>query len=255
MPEMAGVAWAVDRLDLDQERKGANVRKGPILSLLAAVSLLGICPVAQGAAPAMPATYEGLVKVESKKLSEVYLLPDTDFRGYTKVMIDPVQVSFHKDWMKNMNRGRGASRRINSQDAQGIADAMRSGFEGIFTAAFETKGYQVVTAPAPDVLRLSPAVVNLYINAPDPMGAGGGRTYTVEAGEATLTLAARDSTTGALLGVALDRRQTSGSGRPTVASSVSNRSEFEELFKRWADICVKGLDELKARPQTAKPAG
>jgi len=217
-----------------------------LISLLAA----GHALCAHAAAPAMPASYEGLVKVESKKLTAVYLLPDADFRGYTKVMIDPVQVSFHKDWMKNINRERGTSRRIDNKDAQEIADAMRSGFEGIFTAAFEAKGYQVVTAPAPDVLRLSPAVVNLYINAPDPMRAGVRQTYTVEAGEATLTLAALDSTTGALLGVALDRSTTRGS--LGITSSVSNRSEFEELFKRWAGICVKGLDELKARPQLPK---
>jgi hypothetical protein len=227
------------------------MRKGSVLLLLGAVSMLGICPVAQAAAPAMPATYEGLVKVESKKLTAVYLLPDADFRGYTKVMIDPVQVSFHKDWMKNINRERGMSRRIDNKDAQEIADSMRSGFEGIFKAAFEAKGYQVVTAPAADVLRLSPAVVNLYINAPDPMGVGVRRTYTVEAGEATLTLAARDSTTGALLGIALDRGTTRGSGRPTFTSSVPNRSEFEELFGHWANICVKGRDDLKARPQLA----
>ncbi len=45
------------------------MRKGSVLLLLGAVSMLGITPVAQAAAPAMPATYEGLVKVESKKLT------------------------------------------------------------------------------------------------------------------------------------------------------------------------------------------
>ena len=33
--------------------------------------------------------WDGLVKVEAKKLDEVYLLPQADFRDYTKVMIDP----------------------------------------------------------------------------------------------------------------------------------------------------------------------
>ena len=46
----------------------------------------------------------------------------------------------------------------------------------------------------------SPGVANLYINAPDTMSAGRSRTYTTEAGEATLVLEARDSTSGALLG-------------------------------------------------------
>jgi hypothetical protein len=38
-------------------------------------------------------------------------------------------------------------------------------------------------------------------------------------------------------------------------TSVSNRSDFEELFKRWANICVNGLEELKARPPLRGPQG
>jgi hypothetical protein len=29
------------------------------------------------------------------------------------------------------------------------------------------------------------------------------------------------------------------------ATSVSNRADFSQLFKSWANICVKGLGELK----------
>ena len=218
-------------------------------SLLAATNAL---PAA--AAPGMPPTFEGLAKVESKKLAAVYLLPGAEFGRYTKIMLDPVQVSFQQGWMQDMKRGRDLSRRIDNEDAQRIADAVRSGVGDIFANAFKSKGYAVVTAPAPDVLRVSVGIVNLYINAPDPMGgATMTRTYTVEAGEATLSLEARDSTTGALLGVAVDRSATRSSGRLNFTTSVSNRSDFEELFKRWANICVNGLEELKARPAPGGP--
>jgi hypothetical protein len=222
--------------------------------LLAGLLAAGYSLCAHAAAPAMPATLEGLVKVPSKRLAAVYLLPGVDVRAYSKVMIDPTQVSFRKDWVKDMNRSRGMSRRINEKDAQEIADAMRSGFEDIFAAAFKAKGYEVVTTPAPDVLRLSPAVLNVYLNAPDPMGGPGVRTYTVEAGEATLSLAVRDSTTGALLGVAMDRSTTRGAGHPTFTTSVSNRAEFENLFRYWANICVNGLERLKTKPVPASGA-
>ena len=196
---------------------------------------------------ALPPTFEGLVKVDSKRLTAVYLLPGADFRAYKKVMIDPVQVAFRKGWQKDMNMSRGGTRRISDEDAQRIAQAVRSGFGDIFANAFKAKGYEVVTAPAPDVLRLSPSVVNLYLNAPDPMGAGVARTYTFEAGEATLSLEVRDSTTGALVGVAVDRRATRNTGYATFTTDGTNRSDFEQLFKRWADICTNGLEELKAR--------
>ena len=78
------------------------------------------------------------------------------------------------------------------------------------------------------------------------MSAGRSRTYTTEAGEATLVLEVRDSTTGALLGRVVDRRETRQSGGVQWATSVSNRADFSQLFKSWANICVKGFEELKA---------
>ena len=152
------------------------------LTFIVAANMMGsMHALPAHAAPALPAPYEDLVQVKSKKLDAVYLLPGADFRGYTKIMIDPVQVSFRKDWLKGTNRSRGVSRRIDDKDAQEIAQAARSGFEEVFSAAFKAKQYEVVTSPAPDVLRLSTAITNLYINAPPPMGAGVSRTYTVEA--------------------------------------------------------------------------
>jgi uncharacterized protein DUF3313 len=214
---------------------------------IAFVSVAYLFPVV--AIAGLPPTFEGLTKVPSKRLAAVYLLAGADFSGYTKVMIDPVQVSFRPGWQKDINMQRRGTGKISDSDAQEIAKAARTGFEDIFAKTFKAKGYDVVATPGPDVLRLSPSVVNLYLNAPDPMGSGATRTYTVRAGEATLSLEARDSTTGALLGVAVDRRDTRSTPYMNVTTSGSNRAEFEMLFKQWADICVKGLEELKTRPQ------
>ncbi|HVP89291.1 MAG TPA: DUF3313 family protein [Casimicrobiaceae bacterium] len=204
------------------------------------------------AAP-LPPPYQDLVQVRSKQLGAVYLLPGADFGPYTKVMIDPVEVSFRKGWLKDINNQRGIGNQVSQSDAEQIAQAARSGFEKIFADAFTQKGYNVVTSPAPDVLRLTPGVMNLYLNAPDPMGAPGVRSYTVDAGEATLALVVRDSTTGAVLGLAVDRRTTQSFGG--MATSVSNQFDFGNLFRHWANICVKGLDTLKATPPVPAPTG
>jgi hypothetical protein len=190
-------------------------------------------------------------------MDAAYLLPGADFRTYTKVMIDPAQVAFHNDWMKNMQRATpGVSRDITQEDAEKIATAARSGFGDVFNEAFRAAGYEVVTGAGPGVLRLSPAVINLYINAPEAMSAGLTRTYTLEAGEATLVLEARDAVTGAPLGRVLDRRETRRSVGLQLTSTVINMSDFRILFRRWADICVKGLGELKAQspvPENLQP--
>jgi len=218
-------------------------------STLLAITALAAASALSGAALGkdMPDDWDGLVKVKPKHMDAAYVLPGADFRIYTKVMIDPTEVAFKKNWRRDINDSTmGIASDVSQQDAEKIAAAARSGFDDVFKAAFEKAGLQVVTAPGADVLRLSPGVLNLYINAPDVMSAGMSRTYTAEAGEATLVLEARDSTSGALLGRVLDRRETQGTGRVQWATSVSNRSDFELLFKQWSAICVKGLDELKA---------
>ena len=56
--------------------------------------------------------------------------------------------------------------------------------------------------------------MDLYVNAPATTSTGISRSYTVEAGEATLHVDVRDSRTGTLLGRVSDRRQTMRSPRP-----------------------------------------
>lgn len=194
---------------------------------------------------------DGLVQVRPKRMDEAWLLPGADFRPYRAVLIDEPEVAFDKNWMRNMNETRSLSRRVSQADAEKIAAAARSGLVEVFQEEFRKVGYEIATAPGADVLRLSPSIVRLYINAPDVMDAGRSQTYTIDAGEATLVLAARDSASGALLGMAVDRREARGTGFVTWTNSVTNRSDFRRLFQQWAKICIKGLDELKAASPVA----
>ena len=96
-----------------------------------------------------------------------------------------------------------------------------------------------------DVLRLRTGVANLYASAPDLMTAGRSRTFSEDAGSATVIIEARDSQSGALLGRAVDGRLAGDTG-PYLRNSVTNRSDFERLFEQWAKISINGLAELKA---------
>lgn len=223
-----------------------------LTAIAAALGLtLAATPPAFGAAP--PPSWDGLAKVSSKKLDAVYLLPGADFRAYSKVQLDPTEVAFRKDWLRDYNdQTMELSQRISDKEAQQMLAKVRTGFEGIFKDAYAKAGYQVVDAPGPDVLRVRTAVVNLTVNAPDRPTAGRSRNFAREAGEATLVLEARDSTSGALLGRAVDR-QLAGDTAPYIRNSVTNRSDFERLFKTWANASVNGLAELKARSPVAAP--
>ena len=210
------------------------------LRLLFVAALLAAVPVmvhSQG-------DLEGMVKVKSTRLDNVWLLPNTDLRTYTKVRFDPTEVAFRKNFQRDYNRSASPGRRIDDQEIVQMADRARTGFEEIFTKAYRDAGWQVVDQPGPDVLRLRTGVVNLYINAPEQLSAGRTRTYSLEAGEATFVIEVRDSVTGALLGRAIDS-QIAGDF-PGQRTSVTNIADFEDLFRGWARTSVRGLEELKA---------
>lgn len=216
---------------------------------------LALLPLASPAEKA-PDSWDGLVEIKSKRLDMAYLAPGADFRPYTRLMVDPTEAAFHKDWMKNMNDRRDLSRMVDDEKAQEILAAAKTNFAEVFKEAFTNAGYTIVDSPGPGVLRVRPGVVNLYVNAPDVMSAGRSRTYTANAGEATMILELRDSQTNALLGRVLDRRETRESAGMQVATSVSNVADFRSLFKSWAGISVKGLEALKAVspvPETLVP--
>ena len=216
-----------------------------------------LCLMAFTATAADTDNWDGLVQVKPKRLDAVFLLPGADFRVYDKVMMDPVEVAFEKNWLKDYNRDATTmSQRLDEGEAQRILDAVRDGFQEVFKETFAKEGLTLVTEPGPDVLRLRPGVVDLFIAAPDTMTAGRSRTYSVEAGRATLFLEARDSVSGALLGRALDKRETRNTGHVQVSNRVTNTADFRALFRSWADITVKGFEELRAHspvPADLKP--
>ena len=225
-----------------------------LIAAAVAAALIGTASAGIGVA-AEPASYDGLSRVKSKKLDSVYLLPGADFRGYTKVMLDPTEVAFQKNWLRDYNDSvTQLSARISQSDANEMLGKVRTGFEEIFHKAYTEAGYQVVTAPGPDVLRVRTGVGNLRVSAPDVMTTTRQRNFSEEAGQATLVLEARDSESGALLGRAVDTR-LAGDTAPYMRNSVTNRADFKQLFEQWAKASVSGLAELKAQsPVSAQTA-
>jgi hypothetical protein len=224
-------------------QKGIDMRK---IDTFARGFGAALCLVACAAMAQDSGNWDGLVEVKPKRLDAVFLLPGADFRPYTKVMLDPVEVAFTKDWARDYNREAATlSQRLDQKDIDRIAKAARDAFSEVFAEEYAKAGLEVVTTPGPDVLRVRSGVIDLYVTAPDNMSSGRSRTYTTESGHATLFLEARDSSSGALLGRALDKRATRDTGRVQISNSVTNLSDFKALFRQWADISSQGFEELR----------
>jgi hypothetical protein len=212
---------------------------------------LALTSIAMAAArPALaakpPAEWDGLVKVKAKRFELVYLRPGADFRGYTKVMLDPTEVAFEKNWQRDFNRDqRSPSMEISDRDIARIAEEGRKGASEILRKAYAEGGYPVVEEAASDVLRVRTALIDITVTAPDIDSPGIVRSYSRDAGGATLVVEARDSLTGSLLGRAVDSR-TIDDFSMEWRNRVSNRQDFGRQVQTWAKNSVKGLNELKA---------
>jgi hypothetical protein len=202
-------------------------------------------------------TWDGLTRIKPKRIDTAFVLPGADFSKYTKLMMDPVEVAFKKDWAKDYNNDAATlSQRLTPEHIEKTAQAARDAFTEVFTEEFAKAGLELVTEPGPDVLRVRPGVVDLYITAPDTMTSGRSRTYTRESGSATLFLEVRDSVNGTLLGRALDARATRDTGTIQMSNRVVNLADFKALFRRWADTVVKGFQDLREMspiPEELKP--
>lgn len=213
------------------------------LRFIAAVALIST-PL-QAAADMLPANWDGLVQVKSKKLEFVYLLPNADFRPYSKIEYDPVQISMRKNWLRDYNTSSvGEGSVIRDSDVRDMLTKASGEFDKYFAQEFTNAGYAIVTAPAADVLRVSVEVLNVDVSAPDT-SVGIQRTFTADAGQAALLIEVRDSVSNQLLGRAVDRKLAGDEG-PMMRTSASNWGDFESMFRNWAKTSAQGLTELKS---------
>lgn len=214
-----------------------------IAALLAAVALPAL--------PAAPVAPEGLVQTRSWNLDQLYVRPNTDLAGYRRIVIDPVQVSFRSDWNRDFVDPHASLRRLSQDDVRKIVEDTASGLQNALAETFKARGYELAAAPGPGVLRLSPSLTDLYVNAVEDLYTGGTtKSFTKDAGEATLLLDVRDAASGTLLARIVDRRtatETKGTQRGDLIRSPRLQSSFwfEDLFRKWSVACVKELEATK----------
>jgi len=194
------------------------------------------------------AANEGLVAVQSRNLDELYLRPNADLAAYRKVLIDPVRAEVRSDWQKNLNTTRNVSRWVGPEDAKRMAAEAAASLEGTIAQTYKARGYEIAAAPEPGVLRLSASIADLYVNAPDRYSPWTVKTFTRDAGQATLVLEARDAVSGSLLARVVHRGIAREISRTNAASDVSNRFWFETLFRQWTADCIAELEAGRNRP-------
>jgi hypothetical protein len=201
--------------------------------------------------PASPPIGNELVKWITQTFDEAYVKPEANLATYRKVMLDQPQVVFRRNWLKDINGTRDPSRWLVPGDQQKLAEDMSAGMGQAFADVFKSKGYEVVTAPGPGVLRVTPSVTDLWLNAPDTQSSNLTRTFNRETADATLVVDARDSVTGAALAHFVDRRTV----RDTIGRRVQYTSDVQNVF--WMEgasrtLATNTIKEFEATPDRVR---
>ncbi len=210
-------------------------------------AVLGAAACAAQPQATSEAVREGLVAVQSRNLDELTLRPNADLAAYRKVLIDPVRAEIRGDWLKNLNYTRNVSRWVGPDDAQRIAKDTAATLESTIAETYKARGYEIAAAPEPGVLRLSASIADLYVNAPDRFSPWTVKTFTRDAGQATLVLEARDAVSGTLLARVVHHGIAREISRLNMAGDVSNRFWFETLFRRWTSDCITEFEAGRNR--------
>jgi hypothetical protein len=219
--------------------------------LLALLGALAACPVSGAAnssssdapapGPSEPSSTtdaEGLAKVRIKGLEQVYGRPGATLSGYSKVMLDPIEVSFRKNW-----NPRPGGQPISADERLKIRTGLARILREEFTSELARSGrYQVTDAPGEGVLRIKADIRDLSINAPDVPRAAIIRTYALSAGEMTLVAELRDAPTGDLIARVVDHRRDPDAPWFELTTNVDNIAAARREAQRWAGILIRQLD-------------
>jgi hypothetical protein len=191
-------------------------------------------------------TDDGLDRVKSKKVDALYWKEGASLKGYQKIFLEECSVAFRKNWLRDQNTDRvSVSNRVKPEDMNKIQEELAGIFREQFTRELEKGGYEVVDADGEDVLLLKPAIVDLDVYAPDisMRQAGIMSTYTTSSGEMTLKLDLLDSSTNALIGRIIDKREDHDTGYIQYTNSITNRADAQRIVSSWARILRKALDD------------
>jgi len=210
----------------------------PFAAALAAILIAGCTTTQRG-----PTEWDGLVRQPNTRLDAVFLRPDAEIPSYANIILAPAAVQFARNWDPNRG-GRSMSRTLDTADIVAIKENLATTFAEIFREELTAGGYQIVTEPGADTLLVVPALIDIYVTAPDTMSPGRSRTYTANSGRMTLVLEVRDSVTGETLARVVDGRSGRTSGVMTVTNRATNTADARRAIRIWARALRDGLDSL-----------
>jgi hypothetical protein len=210
-------------------------------TLFAAFGALTIVAVRAKSPPPAEATPDGLVRVPSRRSGGVFREPGWPFTQYQRLIVEPVTVSFIKDWEKNHEK------EVSDKEIRRIREEASQLFREEFARELIERGkYHFANDAAADVLIVAPTITELDIPAPEADNLDKD-SYAPRSVGLRVTGELRDATTGRLVG----RVDTFAGGdryginelRPV--NRGTNAHEIRSGIRQWTALLREALNVAK----------
>jgi hypothetical protein len=228
------------------------MKKSLVFLSMLILAVVPFTTIAKNKAEIPEYTVEGLKLVPgTKDIAYVWAEEGADLSQYERIYLVEPGVAFKKNWQRDQNRSSvDLGSRVKTSDVERIKAKVKELFVEVFTEELAAGGYTMAEERAEDVLIVRPAILDLYITAPDIQSAGRSASFTTSAGSMTLYLELYDSVTDDLLAKALDPTSDRDNGMMQWQTGVANRAMAKRMMKPWAVALREGLD--RARTQTGE---
>ncbi len=222
-----------------------NIKQGLQLTLFAMTASLIIGCSATYSNKAPEVSPDGLQLQKSTRSTVAYKKENVDFASYNAVQILPSKVAFKKDWQHNYNRNNiSLSSRVTDADVLRIKTDVTNLFDEVFKEEFgKDASFPIVDTVSSNTLVIRPAIINLDVAAPDLRSAANVRTYTDDAGQATLFLELYDGVSGEILARIINTSVAGDNSHYEWANRVTNRADAKRMIRKWAKALRIKYDE------------
>ncbi|MEJ0086449.1 MAG: DUF3313 family protein [Pseudomonadota bacterium] len=214
---------------------------------LAAI-VLGASAMLAGCASAPPAAAEvsddGLQRVDVSLFDELYVAPGVSLANYQRVMLDPIEITFKKDWRKQHPD-------LSDREFEAFRGELARLLREKLVAELAHGGYTIAESPDKDVIRLRASIEKADFAGPEPLGDKKTLAYTD--GEMTLRVLGFDGPSGALIARAKDYEEDSETQILERADRISAYHNAQKMFAKWAEALRSALDVAKVRAGARSP--
>jgi hypothetical protein len=195
--------------------------------------------------PAAEVSDDGLQRVETSLFDELYVAPGVSLANYKRVMIDPVDITFKKDWRKRHPD-------LTDREFAVFQDQLARMLHEKLVTELARGGYTIAESPDKDVIRLRPSIEKADFAGPEPFGDK--KTLAYIDGEMTLRVLGFDGPSGALIARAKDHEEDSETQILDRANRITAYHNAQKMFTEWAEALRSALDVAKVRAGARTPS-